>query len=51
MGTREPETYGTATLDDVEETCRVVAAEFGWELDFRQTNFEGELVEWIQEAG
>ncbi len=51
LGSREPETYGTATLADVQETCRAVAAELGWELDFRQTNHEGELVEWIQQAG
>ncbi|HSU36224.1 MAG TPA: type II 3-dehydroquinate dehydratase [Propionibacteriaceae bacterium] len=50
LGTREPETYGPATLADVEETCRAMAAEFGWDLDFRQTNVEGELVDWIQQA-
>jgi len=51
LGTREPATYGTATLADVEATCRAAAAEFGWDLDFRQTNIEGELVDWIQQAG
>jgi 3-dehydroquinate dehydratase II len=51
LGLREPEIYGTATLADVESSCWDVASELGWNLDFRQTNREGELVEWIQEAG
>jgi 3-dehydroquinate dehydratase-2 len=51
LGIREPETYGSATLADVEKLCRQVADELGWGLDFRQTNHEGELVEAIQQAG
>jgi 3-dehydroquinate dehydratase II len=51
LGLREPETYGTATLADVEKSCRKVTDELGWDLDFRQTNHEGELVEAIQQAG
>jgi len=51
LGLREPEIYGTATLADVENSCADVATELGWNLDFRQTNREGELVDWIQEAG
>ncbi|HEX7212035.1 MAG TPA: type II 3-dehydroquinate dehydratase [Propionibacteriaceae bacterium] len=51
LGLREPEIYGTATLADVESSCTRVASELGWNLDFRQTNREGELVDWIQEAG
>jgi 3-dehydroquinate dehydratase II len=51
LGLREPEIYGTATLADVESSCAAVATELGWNLDFRQTNREGELVDWIQEAG
>ncbi len=51
LGLREPEIYGTATLADVESSCADVATELGWNLDFRQTNREGELVDWIQEAG
>ena len=50
LGLREPEIYGTATLADVEKACRAVTAELGWDLDFRQSNHEGELVDWIQEA-
>jgi 3-dehydroquinate dehydratase II len=51
LGDREPEIYGSLTLADVADTCRTTAAELGWELDFRQSNHEGELVEWVQEAG
>ena len=51
LGLREPEIYGQATLADVERSCRDTAEELGWTLEFRQTNREGELVDWIQEAG
>ena len=51
LGRREPETYGTATLADVEELCRHVAGQLDLTVDFRQTNSEGELIDWIQEAG
>jgi 3-dehydroquinate dehydratase-2 len=51
LGMREPEIYGKASLADVERSCRDAAAELGWTLEFRQTNREGELVDWIQEAG
>jgi 3-dehydroquinate dehydratase II len=51
LGMRERLIYGKATLADVEHSCREVADELGWNLDFRQTNREGELVDWIQEAG
>jgi 3-dehydroquinate dehydratase-2 len=50
LGTREPEKYGRATLADVEKLCRVTAKRFGLEVVFRQSNLEGELVTWIQEA-
>jgi len=50
LGTREPEKYGTATLADVEKICRDAAARFGLEVVCHQSNLEGELVNWIQEA-
>jgi 3-dehydroquinate dehydratase-2 len=50
LGTREPEIYGHATLADIEAACRAKAHELGMTLEFRQTNHEGELVEWIQTA-
>jgi 3-dehydroquinate dehydratase-2 len=51
LGTREPETYGTDTLADVEKLCRKAAATYGLEADCRQSNREGELVEFIHGAG
>jgi len=50
LGKREPEKYGNATLDDVEALCRAAAKERGFEIEFRQSNREGELVDFIQEA-
>ena len=50
LGTREPETYGRATLKDVEQRCRDRAAHHKLALEFRQSNHEGELVDWIHEA-
>jgi 3-dehydroquinate dehydratase-2 len=50
LGTREPEIYGRASLADVEKLCRAAAKRSGFEVVFRQTNREGELVDWIQEA-
>ena len=50
LGLREPAIYGAETLNDVENRCRSHAAGLGFEIDFRQTNSEGELVTWIQEA-
>jgi 3-dehydroquinate dehydratase-2 len=50
LGTREPETYGQATLADVEKLCAETAAQFGLKADCRQSNREGELVEFIHEA-
>jgi 3-dehydroquinate dehydratase II len=50
LGTREPEKYGRATLADVEKLCRDTAKRFGFDIVFRQSNQEGELVDWVQEA-
>jgi 3-dehydroquinate dehydratase-2 len=50
LGKREPEIYGTETLDDVRGRTEARAREFGLEIDFRQSNHEGQLVDWIQEA-
>jgi 3-dehydroquinate dehydratase II len=51
LGTRKPEVYGTTTLADVEELCRREARALGLELRFRQSNHEGQLVDWIHEEG
>jgi 3-dehydroquinate dehydratase-2 len=50
LGTREPEIYGHHTLDDVRGLCEARAKSVGYEVVFRQSNHEGELVDWIQEA-
>jgi 3-dehydroquinate dehydratase-2 len=50
LGEREPEIYGRDNLADLERICREEAEALGLAVDFRQTNHEGELVTWIQEA-
>jgi 3-dehydroquinate dehydratase II len=50
LGTREPEKYGHATLADVERLCGETARRFGLAVEFRQSNHEGAIVDWIQEA-
>jgi len=50
LGTREPATYGHATLADVEKLCVETAAQFGLTADCRQSNREGELIDFIHEA-
>jgi len=51
LGTREPATYGSATLADVEAMCQAVAGKLGHTIDFRQSNHEGVLIDAIHEAG
>jgi len=50
LGTREPEVYGTGTLDDLETLCAETAEGLGIGIEFRQSNLEGELIGWIHEA-
>jgi 3-dehydroquinate dehydratase-2 len=50
LGKRQPEIYGRETLADVEAECRKVGAELGLDIEFRQSNAEYELIDWIHEA-
>jgi 3-dehydroquinate dehydratase-2 len=50
LGRREPEIYGHTTLEELEELCQAWGAELGLGVVCRQSNFEGQLVEWIQQA-
>ena len=50
LGVREPQVYGFHTLNDIEADCQEYAEELGFSIDFRQTNSEGELVTFIQQA-
>ncbi len=50
LGAREPAIYGHRTLDDIRQMCALHAGALDLELDFRQSNHEGELVDWIQQA-
>jgi len=51
LGTREPDIYGSATLEDIRGLCEARASALGQAIVFRQTNHEGELIDWVQEAG
>ncbi len=51
LGKREPGIYGGKTLDAIADDCREAGARIGLDIDFRQSNHEGHLVDWIQEAG
>lgn len=50
LGVREPHLYGATTLAEVEQLCRRIAEELGFACEFRQTNHEGVMVDWVQEA-
>ncbi len=50
LGTREPEVYGTETLADIEAQCAIRAQALGLDVEFRQSNHEGEIVDWVQAA-
>jgi len=50
LGQRQPEVYGSDTLDDVAANCAAVADEFGLSADLRQSNHEGQIIDWIHEA-
>lgn len=50
LGLREPEIYGHQTLDDIKGLCLEKAAALGWQIDFKHSNHEGVLVDWVQEA-
>ena len=50
LGVREPDIYGRETLDDVRAACERRAGDAGFTVVFRQTNHEGELIDWVQEA-
>jgi 3-dehydroquinate dehydratase-2 len=50
LGEREPQIYGRATLDDIKALCEARAATKGRQVVFRQSNREGELIDWVQEA-
>jgi len=50
LGRRQPEIYGRETLEDVERDCAALAAELGLAVRFLQSNWEGQLIDWIHEA-
>ena len=51
LGTREPEVYGTQSLDDIKDMCIETAQHIGQDVIFLQSNIEGELIDFIQQAG
>jgi 3-dehydroquinate dehydratase II len=50
LGRREPHLYGTVTLAEIEKRCRALAGELGFDLSFRQSNSEGQLIGWLHQA-
>jgi len=50
LGTRQPELYGHATLADVERDASTLGAELGFDVTCKQSNYEGQLIDWIQDA-
>ncbi|MBX7146094.1 MAG: type II 3-dehydroquinate dehydratase [Alphaproteobacteria bacterium] len=50
LGMREPEIYGSVTLGDIEEQCHSVAHDLNLHIDFFQSNLEGDLINWVQQA-
>ena len=50
LGLREPDIYGATTLADIEGKCAALAEDLGLEITFRQSNHEGELIDWVQQA-
>ena len=50
LGKRQPDIYGSQTLGDIESSCKTRAESLGIDIDFRQSNSEGELVNWIQQS-
>ena len=50
LGTREPEIYGKDTIESIATACIEKALKAGHKVDFMQSNYEGEIVEWIQDA-
>jgi len=51
LGAREPEIYGHQTIADIEKLCQKAGKELGFSIDFRQSNAEAEMINWIQESG
>lgn len=51
LGTRKPEVYGSTTLADVEAMCREEAGKLGLDVEFHQSNHEGQLIDWIHALG
>lgn len=51
LGVRQTDIYGSETLKSIQNNCEKMTQKFGYNVDFRQTNHEGVLIDWVQEAG